>query len=837
MKNNKSQLDFHKILHDLKHFLPAQAPLKDFVHHNTLHAFQQDFFQEALVKANRIFGYKTFLRFKEYKDLLSTGKISYDILEKIIEEKKPFSQQDSYRKELFEAEELDYSLPRIGLLRENWKSKYHIDLDAKVHPFLFRIISNYLDQGIAIWNFPENSSGFLKSIIDLENNSFSGIFKSKRVKKIIQQEEILFDELLAILLGDEKLFEHYLFDQQFAHPGWSGMVAFIEDNPHSLLDVKKISLGDLIKLELLLEIDALDTHFSYSEKNNSWLPLNQKLSKNYSNLFSEVKRNQNDDLKNTWQEAFEWTFYNEVLFNIKHQDKRNQANINCTFKAVLCIDDRECSLRRHLEQEDKNCETYGTAGHFNVEFYFQPENGKFYTKVCPAPVTPKFLIKESNSNAKKKKDFHFNKRSHSLLMGWFLTHTIGFWSGIRLAFSLFNPKINASTSSSSLHMDPNSTLSIENQNNEHENGLQIGFSIEEMANRVEGLLKSIGMTKDFSSIVYFVGHGSTSVNNTHYAGYDCGACSGRPGSVNARVISNMANNMEVREILRERSIDIPLKSQFIGALHDTTRDEISFFDTAIFSEEIKLRHQENVLVFQKALSKNAKERSRKFASIDSTKSEKIVHKAIKKRSVSLFEPRPELNHATNSLAIVGRRDFTKQLFLDRRSFLNSYDYSIDPEGKYLSTILNAVAPVCGGINLEYYFSRVDNYNLGAGTKLPHNVMGLIGVSNGTDGDLRTGLPRQMIEVHDPIRLLVIVEHFPEIVLKAIKMNAATYNWFDKNWIHLVVCDPESKEQFLFKDSEFTPYHPLDIKETKMSDLSSLFEREQDNLPIIQIQAQ
>jgi uncharacterized protein YbcC (UPF0753/DUF2309 family) len=148
-----------------------------------------------------------------------------------------------------------------------------------------------------------------------------------------------------------------------------------------------------------------------------------------------------------------------------------------------------------------------------------------------------------------------------------------------------------------------------------------------------------------------------------------------------------------------------------------------------------------------------------------------------------------------------------------------------------------VAPVCGGINLEYYFSRVDNYNLGAGTKLPHNVMGLIGVSNGTDGDLRTGLPRQMIEVHDPIRLLVIVEHFPEIVLKAIKMNAATYNWFDKNWIHLVVCDPESKEQFLFKDSEFTPYHPLDIKETKMSDLSSLFEREQDNLPIIQIQAQ
>jgi len=44
-------------------------------------------------------------------------------------------------------------------------------------------------------------------------------------------------------------------------------------------------------------------------------------------------------------------------------------------------------------------------------------------------------------------------------------------------------------------------------------------------------------------------------------------------------------------------------------------------------------------------------------------------------------------------------------------------------------------------------------------------MGLIGVANGSDGDLRPGLPSQMIEVHDPIRLLVIVEHFPEIVLE------------------------------------------------------------------------
>ena len=159
---------------------------------------------------------------------------------------------------------------------------------------------------------------------------------------------------------------------------------------------------------------------------------------------------------------------------------------------------------------------------------------------------------------------------------------------------------------------------------------------------------------------------------------------------------------------------------------------------------------------------------------------------------------------------------------------------MDPEGKYLLGIMNAIAPVCGGINLEYYFSRVDNHKLGAGTKLPHNVMGLIAVANGIDGDLRTGLPSQMIEVHDPIRLLAIVEHKPEVILKTIQTNPATYEWFNNEWVRLMAIHPETHIPYLFKRGEFIPYQTLNEELKVTENLLNILQHEHENLPVYEL---
>lgn len=827
MKPKHPDAQIEQVIENLRHYLPAQAPLKDFIHHNTLHAFQHSDFFDALGQAKSVFGYKTSFNLNEYRQLFDSEKISTEALRRSITERTGETNTDLWESLLLEDLQIADTAPQIGKLRNEFKAHYRINLDKEVHPLLFRLLGGFLDQGISVRPFPVDNKNFLASVREICRNSRVSLFRGKRAGHLLLHTHSSLNDLLQILIGDSHLFEQYLFDQQFSHPGWSGMVSVLEGNPSSLLDKQEISLHDLIYLELLLEIDAMDAKFG-----DGWLPLSASLTSKPEALFADWQRTTHEEALAIWQEAYEWSYYIQVLSGIQLA-KHHEVDIERkSFDAIFCIDDRECSLRRYIEQKDPNSRTWGTPGFFNVAFYYQPEHSKFYTKVCPAPLTPKHLIRELHTKKDLGKDVHFTKQSHSVIFGWLISQTLGFWSAVKLVINIFKPGISPATTYSFNHMDKNAQLSIENKKpTDIVHGLQIGFTEEEMTDRVEGLLKSIGLTGNFGQLVYVVGHGASSINNTHYAGYDCGACSGRPGSVNARVVSHMANQPKVRANLELRGITIPENTRFVGALHDTTRDEIEFYDDHALPEALLAAHKINVEVFYAALDLNAKERSRRFILTNTHDKPAKVHENVKLRSVSLFEPRPELNHATNSLCIVGRRGLTDHLFLDRRAFLNSYDYRTDPEGKYLLNILNAATPVCGGINLEYYFSRVDNQRLGAGTKLPHNVMGLIGVANGADGDLRTGLPWQMVEVHDPLRLLIVVEHFPDVVKTVISTNPTTYEWYQNNWVNLVVVNPQDGNMLRFVNGHFEPLAFPPISMPHCDDLNALIESEFDNIPV------
>jgi uncharacterized protein YbcC (UPF0753/DUF2309 family) len=809
----KKHFDEHHVLHELKHYLPSQQALKDFIHHNSLHAFQQMKFYDGMFKATAIFGFQAHLQLDEFREMYKTGRIREDVLQMVIANKK--SNVQEWKKRLLNKEYDPAREPRIGQLRKLWKEVYHFDLDNKVHPLLFRIICAFLDQGIAVDSQPVVNKSFTESIRELEKNGIASFFKTKAIRNKFLSGQYSITSLLQAIVGNEEYFEQYLFDQHFSHPGWSGFVSAVEDNPQTLLDRKKITLKEWIEFELLMELDALQAHLK-----NNWQPLARHAAAPV-DLFADVERTEFSEVIELWQDAFEWSYYDSVLkgiqlFNSRKKTSLNNNHTSPSFQAIFCIDERECSIRRHIEAVDKSCETFGAPGFFGVEFYFQQQGSKFYDKLCPAPVTPKYLIKEFDAKTERKGELLYTKHTHGFLTGYALSLSFGFLAFVRTVLNLFKPKMSPAISNAYGHMDKQSVLTIENKSpNDVENGLQVGYTLEEMADRATGFLKGIGLIDNFAHIIYIVAHGSSSANNPHHGAHDCGACSGRPGATNARVQAFILNHTKVREVLRTRGILIPDSTQFVGSMHDTAADVINYYDEDLLNPVNRKEHITNVQHFETALNLNAKERSRRFASIDTKQELTKVRKAIHDRSVSLFEPRPELGHGTNTLAIIGRRQATKGLFLDRRAFLNSYDYSTDPDGTVLAAVMRPIGLVCGGINLEYYFSRVDNIQMGAGTKLPHNVMGLFGVANSSDGDLRPGLPWQMIEVHDPVRLLVIVEHKPDIVLKAIQSSPDVFEWYKNEWVHIVALDPIEQQFYYFHNGVFRPYEPItDSKEIK-----------------------
>ncbi|MFY7811640.1 MAG: putative inorganic carbon transporter subunit DabA, partial [Flavobacterium sp.] len=449
--NSQKLFDEENTLHLLSHYLPAQNPLKDFVHHNTLHAFQKYNFFEAMQKASIIFDYKTYLSLSEFRKLYHDKKIDETIIQNIL---KKYQKNDS-EEWFYNLTKKRYALenqPRIGSLRKQWKEFYQINLEKSVQTLLFRLVSNYLDQGIGIWNFPKQDTSFLEAIKWLEKNSFSSIFKTERSKKLLNLNDLSIEMLLKILVGDPIYYEGYLFDQQFTHPGWSGMVSIIEQNSSTLLDTRKISLRDFIILELLLEIDTLDAKFG-----EIWIPLGLKTSLAPNYLFDSIEYSELFEVLSLWQKSYEWTYYDQVLSVIDFSSHQVKSSKDTSFIAIFCIDDRECSIRRNLEHQTPKVKTYGTAGFFNVEFFYKPLNGKFYTKLCPAPVTPKYLIKEIGEAKKQTQDLHYHQSTHSLLMGWLIAQTLGFYAAIQLFMNIFRPKISASTSSSFSHTNINAS--------------------------------------------------------------------------------------------------------------------------------------------------------------------------------------------------------------------------------------------------------------------------------------------------------------------------------------------------------------------------------------------
>lgn len=769
------------------------------------------------------------------------------------------------------------------------------DLDRIIHPPLIRLVGAYLDQGIAYWPMPGREHGLLvasRRIMAQPLAVYRRHLAGARAEFLRQEaqamdaEAVVLDALERLEVPEDE-WESFLTAELLPLRGWAGMVRMLENDvslaPH---DRVRCSLLEFVALRLTYTLAALQDLMGDTA---AWrrvpvsAPRTDRLTPvarffdvaqliglasheiaglaeaDFERLQLEIAACNETERRRLLHLAYERRHERGILIPLaKHRalPPLPVAGDRLAAQVLFCIDEREESFRRALEEVDPNIETVGAAGFFGVAIHYAGLDEAGGVSLCPVVVTPAHAVREvavgDHAHLQAKRQWLRRAwarvtrntfiSSRTLVRGWISTACLGFLSLFPLIFRVLSPRSYGRLIrrlNRAFLPEPKTELTFMRDDAESRDattGLLGGFTEQEMAERVLSVLGPAGLQRAHARLVVVLGHGSTSLNNPYESAYCCGACGGRTGAPNARVFAIMANRPGVRAVLRGRGIVIPEDTWFLGGYHDTCSDDIEFFDTDL----LPASHRGDLNRVQQSLDRarvlNADERVRRFGTAGPGIRGERALRHVQARAEHIAEPRPEYGHCTNAVAFVGRRAHTRGLFLDRRAFLTSYDPDADPTDQALARVLAAVVPVCAGINLEYYFSTVDNEVYGSGTKLPHNITGLVGVMNGFQGDLRTGLPLQTVELHEPVRVLFVVETTPQRLMAVVRANPELVEFVGNRWIRLATMDPADGRLQIYRGGDL--FEPLEGDEEPLPvtpDSRSWYQGKAGHLPIARIE--
>lgn len=663
--------------------------------------------------------------------------------------------------------------------------------------------ASYFDTSQANWKAANQQMGLFESWkaeaeVDL-TTEIAGLKNFRKHVKSIPGEPLRAAKMaIDFLAVPEDALPDYLHRLLLRTGGWSAYVARL-DWDSELYGMK----GDLLIewLAMLLSWEAcLFQSLKGPELDLLWLEAKTFLSKSAAD--TGIRPDLSEKL--LLQQAFDMAVQREIIATFQDTEPNQPKNsVRPLAQAIFCIDVRSEVFRRNLERVDSKIETIGFAGFFAFPIQFIPLAHSKGEAQCPVLITTGPTIREEIPEEKENQAAYKNRIfQHQVSQIWksFKSGAVscfGFVSPMGLSylpklftdsFGLTRPVPHPDRVGISEKVAKQKRISLKVDGHQPDT---VGIPPEQRSQMAKNALKAMSLTENFGQFVLVVGHGSSTVNNPHATGLDCGACGGRSGEPNAKVAAAVLNDKDVRKELEKENIHIPADTVFLACLHDTTTDEISIFN----EQDVPLAMAETFNGLKKSLEKAGKaaraERALRMAITENQDSEILA------RSKDWSQVRPEWGLAGCTAFVVAPRERTKKLNLGGQSFLHSYDWKSDEDFSILELIMTAPMVVTSWINLQYYGSTVDNRNFGAGNKTLHNVTSGLGVLEGYAGDLRVGLPLQSVHdgenyQHEPARLNVIIEAPIEAMNAILEKHPSVKDLCDNEWIYLLVLDEQGK---------------------------------------------
>jgi hypothetical protein len=782
-------------------------PLESFVAVNPYLGLTDQSFESTAQKLSDLAGIQSTLPVSYYLEAIEQGKITPKDIESVLRRKQnpPTLNGASFIENIKTLKEGKSSEPRVGTVAHIATALSAADWQGLMTDRISTWAASYFDKGQAQWKASEQSESlFLAWKFEAETDKSPAVLGLSGFDKVIKNlpqhpidaAQIVLDELDIPEAG----LEIYLHSLLLRLGGWSAYIAHLD------WESSRYGGEELLLQEFLCVLICWEYGFykCLQEPN-----LKQRWEQNKHQLVQlSSSRELDPELLNKiiLQEAFDFATQTKLVKKFKENNPAEEPQqTQAKVQAIFCIDVRSEVYRRNLESVAPEIDTLGFAGFFGFPIKYVKmghENGNDH---CPVLIPSGPTIVEEISDKKRNDIAIQHLKSDRLISHAWKTFkssavsSFGFVSPIGLSylpklftdsFGLTRPVPNPDKKGLSKEDYANKSISLETS---EFRGKTTGIPLEDRIKMAKGALQAMSLTDDFARLVLIVGHGSTTVNNPHATGLDCGACAGQSGEANAKVAAAILNDKIVRQHLMAEQITIPDTTFFIACLHDTTTDEVALYNT----KQIPSSHQSDYLALKDALLKTGHAARAERALRMNIEGSKNTDAQVKYRSKDWAQVRPEWGLAGCSAFVVAPRSKTKGINLEGRSFLHSYDWKKDTGFKVLEVIMTAPMIVTSWINLQYYGSTVDNEHFGSGNKTLHNVTAGIGVLEGYAGDLRTGLPMQSIHdgtkyQHEPLRLSVVINAPKEAINNVLEKHPSVKQLCDNQWIFLMAMSDEGE---------------------------------------------